>query len=182
MNRREALHSFGALSLLALIGVSEHRTVPMEDIKLFGKWVPVFPEGPRPQYLEAVNQPFSGVPELAAATLAQVNQWVFKNITYKPDVDDYWSTAEQTLKSRYGDCEDIAILKRAILQQNGYQDDQLVFLIVNDIIVHQLHALLLVDNRFILDSRTYHVLPHEQVQDYVPIKAYTTTQTWTFGQ
>jgi predicted transglutaminase-like cysteine proteinase len=150
--------------------------------KLFNRWIPLATGAPRPQYLAAILQPFCGVPQLRSVGVAQINQWVFQNIAYRPDVVDQWAPAQQTLSQRYGDCEDQEILKRALLIDRGYTDDQLNMIIVNDIIARQQHALLLVQDRFILDSRTYHVLLQENVHDYVPIKAYSQTNTWIFGQ
>lgn len=55
-------------------------------------------------------------------------QWVIKNIKYESDMTahnqiEYFSPAEETLKKRRGDCEDLAILLYALLYPtypNGY--------------------------------------------------------------
>jgi len=48
--------------------------------------------------------------------------WLKENIKYKRDnKGDYWSTPEETLQKRYGDCEDYAFLNVAVLQLLGYQ-------------------------------------------------------------
>jgi predicted transglutaminase-like cysteine proteinase len=150
--------------------------------KLFNRWIPLLVGGPRPQYLAATN-PTTNLP-LIKGGIEQINYWVYRNVAYKPDNIDEWSPAEVTLQRRYGDCEDLALLKRALLLAQGYKEDDVIMLIVYDLISRQDHALLLVNssNRwYILDSRTPTVLRQEQVQDYTPIKGYTRHQTWIFG-
>lgn len=48
-----------------------------------------------------------------------VNMLVNSQISYKPEKVDYWATAEETLKSKEGDCEDYATLKRTLLAKEG---------------------------------------------------------------
>jgi predicted transglutaminase-like cysteine proteinase len=55
----------------------------------------------------------------------QAHRWVQERIQYKADDGDYWQKPEETIARGKGDCEDLAILKRAILLNNGYGRDQL---------------------------------------------------------
>lgn len=49
-------------------------------------------------------------------------RWLQKNIRYKEDkAEDHWSTPEETLKNRCGDCEDYAFFNEAVLRVLGYQ-------------------------------------------------------------
>lgn len=48
-------------------------------------------------------------------TVEGISGWIENNIEYKSDhevwnMQDYWQTSEETLKTRSGDCEDISIL------------------------------------------------------------------------
>ena len=53
-------------------------------------------------------------------------QWLQENIKYKKDEKkDYWSTPEETLQDKRGDCEDYAFLNAAVLHLLGYQPEVL---------------------------------------------------------
>lgn len=59
--------------------------------------------------------------------LYAVQDYVNKNVTYKPDAygQDIWKEAK-----KYGDCEDLAILKRNLLIAKGWDPDDLKIIIV----------------------------------------------------
>ena len=69
--------------------------------------------------------------DLPLAARAQlVNHAVNSGITYQSDmqqfgVDDRWQSAAETLKSGKGDCEDIALLKMALLEKLGFAKDKM---------------------------------------------------------
>lgn len=49
-------------------------------------------------------------------------RWLQKNIKYKEDeAADHWSTPEETLQNKCGDCEDYAFFNEAVLRVLGYQ-------------------------------------------------------------
>ena len=55
-------------------------------------------------------------------SLRDYEQWLQKNIEYRSDDGaDAWSLPDETLKKKYGDCEDLAFLNAAFLQVAGYQ-------------------------------------------------------------
>lgn len=58
------------------------------------------------------------------ATADKINKQVNNLVKYTLDkdlygVDDYWATPAETLAKKRGDCEDYAILKRALLLKEG---------------------------------------------------------------
>lgn len=114
----------------------------------------------------------------------RVDQWVNQTIRYQSDVADSWSTPAETLQRGYGDCEDIALLKRAILLKSGKSEQDIIFAMVRDTISHNDHALLIVnDNGWkVLDSFNSHTLPVEKVCDYRPIEAFSGDKAWIYGE
>jgi hypothetical protein len=55
----------------------------------------------------------------------EIQQWVYRNITYVSDTihgrRDEWQTPEQTLVWRTGDCDDKAILALEIAHRSGFE-------------------------------------------------------------
>lgn len=55
-------------------------------------------------------------------SLRDYEQWLQKNIKYRrDDGTDVWSLPDETLRRKYGDCEDLAFLNVAFLRVAGYQ-------------------------------------------------------------
>ena len=55
-------------------------------------------------------------------SLRDYEQWLQKNIEYRNDDGaDVWSLPAETLRRKYGDCEDLAFLNAAFLRVAGYQ-------------------------------------------------------------
>ena len=55
-------------------------------------------------------------------SIEDYTQWLGENIRYQSDGDmDTWSSPEETLTRKYGDCEDFAFLSEAVLRVLGYQ-------------------------------------------------------------
>ena len=55
-------------------------------------------------------------------TVYNIEQWVRKNIKYKPDVGEYWKEPEITLQDKYGDCEDHILLIKSLSLIAGVPD------------------------------------------------------------
>lgn len=114
------------------------------------------------------------------ALIGQVNRWVNRAIAYRPDArtshgGDYWSDAERTLRSRVGDCEDIAILKYQALLSLGVDPANMYFTLAHDTVRHADHALLVVrqgDGYLLLDNSTDSLLDGSQPNDYRPILSF----------
>lgn len=63
--------------------------------------------------------------------------WVNKNIKYRSDIEvqkviDYWQSSRETLNRGTGDCEDMAILLRAIILHNFGEKTSIIRLVAND--------------------------------------------------
>nr|WP_319383806.1 transglutaminase-like cysteine peptidase [uncultured Roseibium sp.] len=88
---------------------------------------------------------------------ARVQALLSRRIHYVSDraIDDHWANPLATLLGRAGDCEDHALLKRALLMAAGYGDAE-VPLLVLETAEGQGHMALLVaqpDHALILDNR-----------------------------
>jgi predicted transglutaminase-like cysteine proteinase len=107
------------------------------------------------------------------AQLEQVQQAVNGKVAYQTDqahfgVADWWEPAGGT-----GDCEDMALSKRARLEALGWPADDLRIAVVVDE-RGELHAVLTVDvatpkgapATYVLDSRFLHVEPWKRLSNY----------------
>lgn len=134
--------------------------------------------GPWDELLAQANQVSSGNP------LETVNRWVNWHVRYRDDErGDEWSSAPTTLARGYGDCEDFALAKLALLQELGVPSDDMYLVLLRDRRQGD-HAVLAVKREgrlLILDNRTDAVLPAEQVHDYTPIVSYSGPFAWTYG-
>lgn len=114
----------------------------------------------------------------------KVDQWVNHAIRYQREPIDTWSPPAETLKRGFGDCEDIALLKRAILLRSGAPEACVHFVLAEDLIGRETHAFLTVfeDRWSVLDSRNSASLPVEQLRDYRPISAFSGDRAWMYGR
>ncbi len=113
------------------------------------------------------------------------DRWVNHAVRYQPDFTDQWSRPADTLARRTGDCEDMALLKRAILLHSGISEDRICFVLAHDLIAKRDHALLVVlegDDWKVLDSRNSLTMPVGQLADYRPVLAMSGGLCWTFGR
>lgn len=105
--------------------------------------------------------------------LRQVNKAVNGFVTYQADSgQDSWAAPPETLEKRTGDCEDIAILKMAVLNSNGFKLDDMSLVIVKDITRNLHHAVLTVQHRnqtYVLDNVHDDVLLDSKVSAYEPL-------------
>jgi predicted transglutaminase-like cysteine proteinase len=106
-----------------------------------------------------------------------VNVAVNRSIEYRRDIDTYgvmdrWATPSETLSRRQGDCEDIAILKMAVLRSYGVDPDAMSLVIVYDQKRRFYHAVLSVEvegRNYVLDNLSSQVRLDTQLVDYVPL-------------
>lgn len=125
----------------------------------------------------------------ASDLLDKVNRWVNNNIAYREDRSlfnkaDYWADARSTLRSRKGDCEDLAILKMQLLAALGIDRDEMYLTITRDLVRNADHAVLIVsegDRFFLLDNTTDQVLAAEAPLDYRPVLSFGRKKTWIHG-
>lgn len=116
--------------------------------------------------------------------LDEINRFVHRKVRYTRDRVDEWSRPSETLERGYGDCEDFALLKRALYLEAGGKEEDTCFLIVWDQIARSQHAVLLVNEHGwkLLDSYTSLVMPAEEVRDYTPQFAYMGDDAWFYDR
>lgn len=114
-----------------------------------------------------------------------VNQWVNWHVRYREDAGgDEWAAAPVTLARGYGDCEDFALAKMALLAELGVSPDEMFLVLLRDARQSD-HAVLAVNRngRFhVLDNRTDKVLPAEAIADYTPVLSFSGSFAWTYGK
>jgi predicted transglutaminase-like cysteine proteinase len=147
-------------------------------------WTPVECP-PDPRWL-AVKDARLVITPAMPTTAAEIDLWAQRNVAYQAEAIDEWSHPQETLDRSCGDCEDIALLKRAILIEQGVPEERIFFLLLHDLIVGQDHAALIVDDdgwKF-LDSRLAlkMTLPIEDVPDFTPLFAMQGGGCWLFGR
>lgn len=123
--------------------------------------------------------------QLGANPLEAVNLRVNSEFRQVDDTGgDNWASAAQTLVRGAGDCEDLAILKLALLERAGIDRDRLFLVIVRDTVRRIDHAVAAVrwENRlWVLDNRVDRLQPAEMVTDYVPLQGFSGPWAWTYG-
>jgi predicted transglutaminase-like cysteine proteinase len=123
------------------------------------------------------------------AQLEAVNRYVNRRVQFVDDQRrfgraDVWTSADQTLISGKGDCEDYAIAKLQLLRRAGFSDRDLYLVIVKDLISRADHAVLVVraaGGMHVLDNGTESLLDSESMRDYRPILTFAANGTWTHG-
>jgi len=121
--------------------------------------------------------------------LQAVNRYVNHRVRYVEDEiqwgrADVWSTANQTLSSGRGDCEDYAIAKLQMLRAAGFAKDNLYLVVLRDLVRRADHAVLVVratGHMYVLDNGTDQLLDSEAVSDYRPILTFAANGAWTHG-
>lgn len=116
-----------------------------------------------------------------------VDNFINASIDYAAELRDNWASPTETWDRGRGDCEDYAVLKRALLLRHGFSDDRIWLLLVDDVLARCDHAVLLVhDDRWrILDCRKSlagGALPVEQVQDFTALEAMQGNERWKYGE
>lgn len=122
-------------------------------------------------------------------TLAAVNAWANSRIRYVEDRElygrpDYWADARSTLRKGAGDCEDIAVVKLALLAGAGVRREDMFLTIARDLARNADHAVLVVrlDGKFwLLDNATDRLVDAREANDYRPILSYSAGGKWLHG-
>ena len=144
--------------------------------------------------LPTTSGPWNGVIQRARsldepARLEAVNAYVNHAISYATDeqvygVQKHWAAASESLPRGRGDCVGYAIAKLQILAAAGVPQRDLYFVVVNDLVRREEHALVAVQSQgrfFILDSGADRVLPAEEVRDYRPVITLSFGNAWVHG-
>ncbi|MGL4404415.1 MAG: transglutaminase-like cysteine peptidase [Notoacmeibacter sp.] len=124
------------------------------------------------------------------ALLNAVNSSVNHAIAYAPDSQtygrkDFWATPDRIVDKGIGDCEDFAILKRALLRQAGVPDKSMSLVILKDQQRGLYHAVLAVSTNkghFILDNVRSNVFVDQTVSHYKPLLSFSADRSWIHGQ
>jgi predicted transglutaminase-like cysteine proteinase len=144
------------------------------------------------------HAPLRGTPARFAAGLKSltpteqlrlVNRYVNARVQYEDDQRrfgraDVWSSADATLRSGRGDCEDYAIAKLQLLRAAGFPQRDLYLTIVRDLVRRADHALLVAragGHMYVLDSGTDALLDSREVSDYRPVLTFASYGEWTHG-
>jgi predicted transglutaminase-like cysteine proteinase len=144
------------------------------------------------------HQSLSGAPARFSTALKQftavkqlelANRYVNHRVHYQSDEQhfgrpDVWSSANETLRSGSGDCEDYAIAKLQLLRAAGFPQHDLYLVIVHDLVRRADHAVLVAraaGNMFVLDDGTDEVLNSRDVTDYRPVLTFASYGKWTHG-
>jgi len=181
----------------------EPEPVRPRDLDIFGFHALPVANGPiaarwRAGELLELGDPDAPAPDVASLTwglgqaltggadpLDLVNRRVNGEFRYVEDPGgDRWASARETIARRAGDCEDLAILKLALLARAGVESDRLFLVVVRDTARQRDHAVAAVrwENRlWVLDSRLDRVQPAERVLDYVPLQSFSGRWAWTYG-
>ena len=125
----------------------------------------------------------------AVEQLQLINNFVNHRVTYEDDQrhwgrPDVWSSADETLRSGRGDCEDYAIAKLQLLRAAGFSPRDLYLTIVHDLDRRADHAVLVArasGHMYVLDDATDEVLDSKNVGDYRPILTFASYGEWTHG-
>jgi len=123
------------------------------------------------------------------ARIAAVNTWANTHVRYVEDRQlygkaDYWADARTTLKRGAGDCEDIAVVKMALLAGLGVKREDMYLTIARDLARNADHALLVVkdgERIWLLDNNTDRLLDGREANDYRPILSYSAGGKWLHG-
>jgi predicted transglutaminase-like cysteine proteinase len=137
-----------------------------------------------PARFAAALEPFSAVEQLRI-----VNRYVNHRVRYEEDWRrfgraDVWSSANETLRSGRGDCEDYAIAKFQLLRSAGFAQRNLYLVIVRDLVRRADHAVLVAragGHMFVLDDGTDDLLDSASVGDYRPVLTFASYGEWTHG-
>ncbi|WP_246753036.1 transglutaminase-like cysteine peptidase [Sinorhizobium sp. BG8] len=115
--------------------------------------------------------------KVSVERLQGINAAVNHAIRYSRDIENYrtadrWATPLETLKRQAGDCEDLAILKMAVLEESGYAMKDMAIVVLFDRDRKFYHAVLSVhvdDQFFILDNMRDAVLTDRELASYLPL-------------
>ena len=121
--------------------------------------------------------------------LEAVNWYVNRRVRFQDDEAhfgraDVWSSANETLRSGRGDCEDYAIAKMQMLRNAGFSDRDLYLVIVRDLVRRADHAVLVAraaGRMVVLDNGTDELLDSASVSDYRPVLTFAAYGEWTHG-
>ena len=114
-------------------------------------------------------------------TPADIHRWTRSHVQYQRDFADHWSTPAETLARGVGDCEDFAILERAMLIAAGFCRAQIWVVVAHDLVIREDHAFLIAGEQ-VLDCRSDEIIDLASLTDYRPIIAFRDAEMVMFGR
>jgi hypothetical protein len=148
---------------------------------VFPGWVAI-PRPPEPKWERVKARRLAHDPTATTSPPLSVNAWVNRHVRYVADLKDRWQPPGETLKLGTGDCEDFAILKRAILINRGWPAADLAMLVVKDLASGAEHAVLWVA------GAVWDLAPDAPIRTAAlagivqPVFAFGAEQSWLYGQ
>lgn len=136
-----------------------------------------------PGWYAAKDAPAPPMPNIGQDPLA-MHAWCWKNLVYKRDgTKDIWQTPKETLRLRTGDCEDWALLERAVLLANGIPEEHVWLVIVFDKRAQEYHAFT-VAHGLMLDVRVQRPVPITKFLSDLdrPYAAFNSNGSYIFGK
>lgn len=121
--------------------------------------------------------------------LGFVQAIVNRTLAYRADSDwwgkvDYWATADQTLRRKGGDCEDLAIVKLQLLRKLGFGEGDLYLMVGRDVDRGD-HALLLVrleGQYWVLDDRMRRPVEGATYRSFTPMLTFAADTSFVHGR
>ncbi|MEM8540504.1 MAG: transglutaminase-like cysteine peptidase [Pseudomonadota bacterium] len=121
--------------------------------------------------------------------LQTVNSVANNAIKFAPDSNvykkkDHWASANQTISVGYGDCEDYAILKYAMLLEAGVPASSMSLIVLKDTDRNLYHAVLAVSTNkghLILDNVAKDVYRDTSISHYQPLFSFSDDRSWIHG-
>jgi predicted transglutaminase-like cysteine proteinase len=170
----------------------EPKPIPQEkeystDISPLYKWTDVLERMER----DTDRATFPPKPEMKLLPALAAVETVNETINAYPFIDDrdltqksdYWQTPAEFVFRGGGDCEDFAIAKYSWLQELGVPEQSMRIAIVNDRVLDQPHALLLVDledRMLALDNRSDETEGEVVLAQYTPIFSFNREGWWRY--
>lgn len=102
----------------------------------------------------------------------RINSDVNASVAYKTDLEQFDTPEFWAMAGKFGDCEDYALLKRALLKEQGFDEDKIHIATcwINAVAIDTGHCVLIVETdkgQFILDNNLKDPVPlNFQTVDY----------------
>ncbi len=121
--------------------------------------------------------------------LELINSRVNNLITYTSDENlygrmDYWAGPSETIRRRFGDCEDYVILKMALLKEMGVPTTAMSMIVLRDTSRNLYHAVLAINTNkgtLILDNLNQNVVFDSQLPQYLPLFSFNESRSYLHG-
>lgn len=123
----------------------------------------------------------------APGRFSKAHNLVNRHLIYTSEAVDRWQSPTVAWAFEHGDCEEFALCKRAILLASGIPDEDLFFVLVNDLQRRAVHAVLIArqgDKSYLLDvpGGLVTMYPVERAKEFHPYVAFSGGGSWLYGE